>query len=91
VKAVSSAGRLVDELCAHLAIEYAGAVAPGRILAFVVRAERGLRGLELELGSRLDLIESSVRRQLAHVTARPVPEQRAEVDSPPPAQDDVRP
>jgi hypothetical protein len=70
-------------------MEYSGAVAPGRILAYVVRAERGLRGLELELSSRLSLIESTVRRQLAHATARPVPEPRT--DSQAPARNDVGP
>jgi hypothetical protein len=59
------------ELSAHLATEYAGAIAPGRVLALVLRAERRLRGVVLEPMSRLELIETRVRRQLADSTVRP--------------------
>ena len=61
----------VRDLSARLAVEYAGAVPPGRVLAHVLRSEHRLREVALEDGSRLELIETIVRQQLAEATARP--------------------
>jgi hypothetical protein len=74
VRTIPTPRETLQDLSAHLAVEYSGAVAPGRVLALVLRAERRLRHVVLEPGSRLDLIETRVRRQLAESTARPRPE-----------------
>ena len=81
----------VHELWQRLATEYSGAVSPGRVLAHVVRTERRLRDLGLGAASLLDLIETSVRSQLAHATARPVPVQRRHPDAAKGPENDVRP
>ena len=61
----------VRDLSARLAVEYAGAVPPGRVRAYVSRSEQRLRGVALGYASRLELIETCVRQQLAEATARP--------------------
>ncbi|QNN51866.1 hypothetical protein [Nocardioides mesophilus] len=69
----------VQELSDRLAVEYAGAVPPGRILAYVVLTKHRLRAIHLDEATRRDLIEASVRRELVRKSVRPlsvVPGQR---------------
>ena len=78
-------GRLVSlpetsfvlELSDRLAVEYAGAVPPGRILACVVLTKHRLRAINLDERTRRDLIEASVRRELVRTSVRPEPAPRA--------------
>ncbi len=88
-EAREAAGRLVAvpetsfvlDLSDRLAVEYAGAVPPGRILACVVLAKHRLRAVTLDEGTRRDLIEASVRRELVRSTVRP-PEPATPAPSP---------
>lgn len=61
----------VLELSDRLAVEYAGAVAPGRILACVVLTKHRLRAVDLDERTRRDLIEATVRRELVRTSVRP--------------------
>jgi hypothetical protein len=56
--------REVRGLADRLVVEYAGAVAPGRVIAAVYRAYRLLIAGGTAPGARLDLCEAVVRRQL---------------------------
>ena len=63
----------VRALAELLALEYAGAVAPGRVLGVVFRAHRALRLIhELSPARRLETTEAIARDQLtAQVSSRP--------------------
>ncbi len=59
-------------LADRLILEYAGAVAPGQVLAAVFRAHHSLAGqLGLSVAARMDICELSARRLLTdQVSAR---------------------
>jgi hypothetical protein len=61
----------VRQLSDRLAVEYAGAVPPGRVLACVLRIQRRLRPLHLEPGQHLAILERTVRERLTFYAARP--------------------
>jgi len=61
----------VRELSERLALEYAGAVPPGRVLACALRVQRRLAYLGLGRGLHRALIERTVRERLAMYAARP--------------------
>ena len=59
-------------LADRLSLEYAGAVAPGQVLAAVFRAHHSLAGpLGLSMAAKMDICESLARRLLTdQVSAR---------------------
>ena len=61
----------VRQLSDRLALEYAGAVPPGRVLACALRIQRRLRPLHLESGQHLAILERTVRERLTFYAARP--------------------
>lgn len=63
------------ELERGLAREYAGLVAPGRVIAVVVRAAQGLRRIHIDTATQLDLVEIAARNELSHLVGESVAEQ----------------
>ena len=61
----------VRQLSERLALEYAGAVPPGRVLACALRIQRRLRPLHLDPAQQLTLLERTVRERLTLYAARP--------------------
>lgn len=56
-------------LADRLMLEYAGAVAPGQVLAAVIRVDRLLGGCQRDPHQRIALCEDLVRRRLTEQTA----------------------
>jgi len=59
----------VRELAQHLAVEYAGAVPPGRVAAIVCRAHLVVVRYHVAPEQRLETCESIARRQLTDMVA----------------------
>ena len=58
------------EIYQQLTLEYASAVAPGRVLAVVLHTARSLRRKNLDRQTRRELLEQAVRRALVEQVSR---------------------
>lgn len=58
-----------QDLADRLILEYAGALAPGQVMATVLRMERLLRACQPDPGRRMSMCEELVRHRLTECTA----------------------
>lgn len=59
------------DLAGRLALEYAGSVPPGRVIAAVLRADKALKAFAPGTRSRLALCEELARHRLVELAAQP--------------------